>query len=204
MSTPETVKAQLQADIAAANAVTGKADATMHDAVASLIEGFGQCEELYRTPYSGRLYRAIEDFSGEVGAANTGSSNLYCGAEYLEEATIRGWNSIQGGANGRPFSHCPKLKKASLPNLINTSSYVFDECPSLIEASLGSIGYPVSSLYGKSFYGNTNNPDLVITVYVDAATLADVPTTVSGSLPGSAVDATIIYRNSTTGEVITE
>lgn len=42
MPTAESVKAQLQADIAAANEATGKTDATMHDAVASLIEGFGE------------------------------------------------------------------------------------------------------------------------------------------------------------------
>ena len=40
--TPETVTAQMQADISAANAVTGRTDTTVHDAVTALIAGFGQ------------------------------------------------------------------------------------------------------------------------------------------------------------------
>lgn len=39
--TPETVTAQMQADISAANAVTGRTDTTVHDAVTALIAGFG-------------------------------------------------------------------------------------------------------------------------------------------------------------------
>ena len=39
--TPDTVKAQMQADIAASNAKTGASDATLHDAVNRLIDGFG-------------------------------------------------------------------------------------------------------------------------------------------------------------------
>lgn len=90
MSTPETVKAQLQADIAAANAATGKQDTTMHDAVASLIEGFGQggvgkliCDTVIDVPESdttlditidnvvtenatGDIYVTIFEFLGEI------------------------------------------------------------------------------------------------------------------------------------------
>lgn len=39
--TPDTVKAQMQADIAASNAKTGAADTTLHDAVSRLIDGYG-------------------------------------------------------------------------------------------------------------------------------------------------------------------
>lgn len=39
--TPDTVKAQIQADIAASNAKTGATDATLHEAVNRLIDGFG-------------------------------------------------------------------------------------------------------------------------------------------------------------------
>lgn len=39
--TPETVTAQMQADIVAANSVTGNTDTTIHDAVTALIAGFG-------------------------------------------------------------------------------------------------------------------------------------------------------------------
>lgn len=40
--TPETVKAQMQADIDAANVKTGRTDATVHDAINTLIAGYGQ------------------------------------------------------------------------------------------------------------------------------------------------------------------
>ena len=40
--TPETIKAQMTADLLAANAVTEKNDQTLHDAITSLIAGFGQ------------------------------------------------------------------------------------------------------------------------------------------------------------------
>ena len=41
LHTPDTVKAQLQADIVTANNVTGKADTTIHDAMLSLAEKYG-------------------------------------------------------------------------------------------------------------------------------------------------------------------
>lgn len=40
--TPETVKAQMQADIDAANVKTGRTDETVHDAINALIAGYGQ------------------------------------------------------------------------------------------------------------------------------------------------------------------
>ena len=41
LHTPDTVKTQMQADIAASNAKTGATDTTLHDAVNRLIDGFG-------------------------------------------------------------------------------------------------------------------------------------------------------------------
>ena len=51
--TPDTIKAQMQADIAASNAKTGATDTTLHDAVNRLIDGFGSGGGI--TP-SGTLY----------------------------------------------------------------------------------------------------------------------------------------------------
>lgn len=41
MSSLSTIQAQLQADLTSANATTGGSDATIHDAVAALIDGYG-------------------------------------------------------------------------------------------------------------------------------------------------------------------
>lgn len=42
MSTPQTIKQQLQADIAQANQATGRSDLNIHDAITQLINGYGQ------------------------------------------------------------------------------------------------------------------------------------------------------------------
>lgn len=47
MSTPDTVKAQIQALIASANAATGNADADLTTAVESLVAGYGAASGIY-------------------------------------------------------------------------------------------------------------------------------------------------------------
>lgn len=66
----------------------------------------------------------------------------------------------------------------------------------------GSIGYPATLIGANSFAQNSRS-DLVITVYVDATTIADIVSSVKDNAPFGAWNATIVYRNSTTGEVIT-
>lgn len=74
----------------------------------------------------------------------------------------------------------------------------------LREVQAGSIGYPVTAMLNTKGFDLNKRTDLVITIYVDATTLAEVPTDVSSYAPFGATNATIVYRNSTTGEVITE
>lgn len=95
MSTAETVKAQLQADIAAANATTGKADATMHDAVVSLIEGFGDGEVLPEAA-------GLSDFPEEAYSVN-GADLTAVGEAIAEKAGVEksvfpdGWKEAVEG-----------------------------------------------------------------------------------------------------------
>ena len=128
-------------------------------------------------------------------------SNLYRYADHLVSARLAGVTNIQGGANANPFSNS-SIVTLELPSLKEDKSYIATHCAKLQTVILGSVGVAVNSLYGSAFRDCTN-PNLTITIYVDAATLADIPEAVSGSSPFGAVNATIIYKNSTTGEVIT-
>ena len=127
--------------------------------------------------------------------------NLYNSADHLVSARLAGVTNIQGGANANPFSHS-SIITLELPSLQSSNTYIAGGCEKLQTVILGSVGVAVNSLYGRAFYEITN-PNLIITIYVDAATLADIPAAVSDNSPFGAVNATIIYKNSTTGEVIT-
>lgn len=74
----------------------------------------------------------------------------------------------------------------------------------LKEVQAGSIGYPVTAMMNSKGFDLNSRTDLVITIYVDATTIAEVPSDVSSYAPFGATNATIIYRNSTTGDVISE
>ena len=128
-------------------------------------------------------------------------SNLYRYADHLVSARLAKVTVIQGGANPNLFSDS-SIVTLELPSLQSNSTYIAARCERLQTVTLGSVGVAVSSVYHRAFMDCTN-PNLIITIYVDAATLADIPAAVSGSSPFGAVNATIIYKNSTTGEVIT-
>ena len=95
------------------------------------------------------------------------------------------------------------LKHINAPRItVFQRCFWFSNNPNMESVTLGSIGYPVTEIStGCFFYGVGN---AIITVYVDATALANIVSKVSGSSPWGAKNATIIYRNSTTGEVITE
>ena len=128
-------------------------------------------------------------------------SNLYRYADHLVSARLAKLTVIQGGWNSSTFSDS-SIVTLELPSLQSNNSYIAARCKNLQTVILGSVGVAVSSMYYRAF-DNCTNPNLIITIYVDAATLADIPADVSGNSPFGAVNATIIYKNSTTGEVIT-
>lgn len=127
--------------------------------------------------------------------------NLYNYADHIVSARVVGITAIIGGANSDPFSNS-SIVTLELPSLQSTNTYIAQNCQKLKTVILGSVGVAVSSMYNRTFR-SCINPNLIITIYVDAATLADIPAAVSGNSPFGAVNATIIYKNSTTGEVIT-
>lgn len=80
---------------------------------------------------------------------------------------------------------------------------VFGSCSALKTITLGRVGLAVTSLNTGMWDYTVKNVE-TITCYVNATTLAGIPTAVSGRiLPSASPNATIIYKNSTTGEVLT-
>ena len=157
-------------------------------------------ETYYMTKY-GVWYPPNIDIELNDFNVNAMPRNLYRYADHLVSARLAKVTNIQGGANADPFSDS-SIVTLELPSLQSNNTYIAARCEKLQTVTLGSVGVAVSSIYSRAF-GNCTNPNLIITIYVDAATLADIPAAVSGNSPFGAVNATIIYKNSTTGEVIT-
>ena len=132
-------------------------------------------------------------------------TSKYRSCENLETVEISG-QAVGANSSSAPtnvFSECKNLISAIIENFTKYGHYWFRECISLKNVQLGNIGIPVLLISSAYLFMNCKQTDLEITVYVDATTLADIPTDVTKNAPWGATNATIIYRNSTTGEVIT-
>lgn len=167
------------------------------DGFVSAVEGIQAGEEIgYGT--NGMIYIenvVVPDYVTTL-TANVYAANGFKSV-YAPEVTAldghycfgRAWNSMQRII-------CPKLQ--------SWGSVYWCYGGDLKEVQAGSIGFPVSDMPFEKGFGGNNNTDLVITIYVDATALSEVPTDISNYAPFGAINTTIIYRNSTTGEVITE
>lgn len=129
-------------------------------------------------------------------------------ADKLISLELTNWNptsannlKLAGGANANDTFQSPSLKTLILPKLQYGGHYWARQATALETVQLGSIGYPVTSLGNYFFYKDTQD-NLEITVYVNATTLSGIPSAVRGSAPWGATNATVIYRNSNTGEII--
>ena len=176
-------------------------------------------ETVYRTPISGRAYEKNEvlntgpyenlaSYDVATRAKYGLSSTAYAYAEHLE--TFEAHTTASGSAVSLDntdgyclFYACSALKRVVLDLPINyfTAHNMFGSCTALETAQVGGIGNPVQNMSGSPFQACTQT-GLTITVYTTAETLANLPSTISGA-PWGATNATIIYRNSTTGEVLT-
>lgn len=100
------------------------------------------------------------------------------------------------------FSNCTALKTVYLPKVTklnadaNASRGVFRGCTALESVQIGSVGYSVT-VANNNFYGDTQT-GLTITVYTTSA-YADTALT---NIRNGATNATIIIKDSTTGETI--
>lgn len=96
--TAETVKAQMQADISAANAKTGASDTTLHDAIARLIGGYGTGS-------------GVSSPSGSLTITENGTYDVTQYAEAVVDVPASG--SAAGGLNAKIFTATLSADKTS-------------------------------------------------------------------------------------------
>lgn len=206
-STPASIESAVDGLIDDANAATGESDTNLTDAVGSLIAAVPEGGPVYINDY-GTVYLKDMDLSGisklDVDSVATRTAmyakcihmrSMLCAAESVGAASLAGTSNMVNG--------CTALETLAMPKAAYYGHYFARDCTSLKTVQLGSIGHPVTSMSERVFYNDTQN-NLTITVYVDAATTADIVADVKNNAPWGATNATIVYRNSTTGEIIEE
>lgn len=134
---------------------------------------------------------------------------MYNAATELVSLKLTNWNptstsslGLWSGSLTNFMRSCSKLTTVTLPKAQYLTKYFCRECTALNAVQLGSIGYPVTSIDALAFDGCSNG-ELIFTIYLDATTINDGRSAVVSNSPFGAVNATIIYKDSTTGEVIT-
>lgn len=98
------------------------------------------------------------------------------------------------------FAGCTSLKTANFPSATNISGgsrAPFNNCTALTSVQLGSIGHAVTNVDNQAFNGCTQ-AGLTITVFCTAA----YSNTALANIRAKATNATIIIKDSTTGDVI--
>lgn len=160
----------------------------------------------YALPYTKKL---SDLFNGMSAPGRSPGERLYQDSLHLEEVEYLYNGEIRLNYT---FFGCTSLKKAYLPKANGFayngfSDFSFGNCTALQLIQLGSVGFPISQMVENApympFFGCTN-PELVIEIYCNYATLSELPQALTKGSPWGATNATIVYRNSTTGEVITE
>ena len=140
-------------------------------------------------------------------------SNFYRYATELETVIVNDNRQIGGSTTyifNEYFANSPKLKSVSFP-FVSTVNNSYQDRPfngdsSLTSVTMGSIGNPITTFSTsptnayKFFYGAPSG--LTITVFVDAVDIASISTDITSMAPWGASNPTIIYKNSTTGEVL--
>ena len=108
-------------------------------------------------------------------------------------------NAIYNGNSGRVFKHCPNLETIYLPKVsgfLEGGNFIIQDCPKLKTAELGSVGNGV--VIGTYAFQNCTQTGLTITIYC-ASDKADANLS---AIRNYATNATIIIKDSTTGETI--
>lgn len=159
-------------------------------------------EEYYRVPSTGCIYPKVLDITLEGYSANNYGGRRWGYCSEMTEATIRGM-TVLNNMISPVFQSCKKLKKVKIPDASGSNnSFIVISSTAVEEIQIGSIGHAMTAIYGNAFSGCTQS-GLTITIYVNASSLADVPSNVKDRSPFGATNAEIVYRSSTTGEVLT-
>lgn len=195
------VESKINSLITAANTKTGKTDADLTSAVQSLVDGYsGGGAPIYRTT-EGMAYTPHEVWTAISAPDSQFRNNMFYGAAELIDFE---WDAPGNLGNESVFNGCTKLVSVKLPKctgmLSGANDFFGSSNVALRTVELGSIGTPVIRMEA---YANRVLGPVTLTLYVDATTLADIPTLVKNNVPSMwPFNTTVIYKNSTTGEVI--
>ena len=161
------------------------------------ISGGGGDTVIYNT--YGNMYVADIDFPATVTDLRI---CLYNAGGYSQLKSISGLGATTTNAPGNQFRGASNLKTVNLPKACHFYATAFRDCKKLETVELGSIGYPVVATRGTMFQNDTQA--FTITMYVNASTLAEAQAIadVGALAPWGATNATIIFKSSTTGEVL--
>ncbi len=201
-STLGDIKSRLTALLTYANGVTGESDTNICDAIQTLADGYGQGGvEVYEAT-SGALYTKT------IQLESTTLECIYKGCTELEEVTVVNATSAPQGF----LYNNAKLRRVIMPKITNPSSYIIRQQGStynkLEEVQIGSVGYPVTAISNFRWRYGAHAMILNVTIYVDYTSVADIPSTITTNAGGdnsyapSGSTVNVVYRNSTTGEVL--
>lgn len=197
-----------------ANQTTGASDTNLSDAVYTLVQGYGQgvtyTDGNWGIPYTKNF--VVGEMSGEWGRYSY-TNSPFGHMTHLESVIVNATGIWGSGTNVKTgtFLGCTALKSISFPCLSGFSSRGYNEdqiagCMNLEEFIIGSVGHPVTEMgttSGSYQIFRNNTASFTITVYVDAESLSDVPSSLISGQPWGATNATVIYRSSNTGEILT-
>lgn len=158
----------------------------------------GGVDEFFVAPISSAVYFKVMNITEEFKSISPG---IYQKAIHMEEYYAPNAVLLDAAIGQSAFQECAALRIVHLPKARHFMHYTFRFCTGLKEVQMGSVGYPVTNIALYTFGGCTQS-DLTIVVYVDAESIADIPTDVTIGAPWGATNATIIYRSATTGEEI--
>ena len=165
------------------------------------VDGISPPDPVYNSP---RGYLYTKNTVIHIAIDSSLTQSLYDGSEYMETVEFSGVDTVLAKNTRNIFQNCINLNEARMTTWINgCAALTFVNTPLLKKVTFGEVGRPVTALQGM-WMRDCDASDVEVTVYVDAAALADIPTTVTSYANGGRSDSVIIYRNSTTGEVITE
>lgn len=182
------------------------------DAVEAIEAGGG--EETYRAPYSDVIYTKNHtvtlSIGGEIIAWRTNNMVAACqfaGAESLETIVISApaaANFIMDNTKAMLFYTCSNLRTIVLDAKVTSfnGAQIFDGCIALESVQIGSIGKPFTGTAVIATHFRNLSALETITMFVDAETYEDIPANIKNNAPFGAPNANVIYKNSTTGEVI--
>ena len=108
-------------------------------------------------------------------------------------------NATYNGGSGRVFKNCPNLETIYLPKVngfLSGGNFIIQDCPALKTAELGSVSNGVE--IGTYAFERCTQTGLTITIYCSS----DKADANLSAIRNYATNATIIIKDSTTGETI--